>query len=335
MTLRKQALLVLATLAIIVPLAAGCSSQPAATATAAPAAAQSAGSALQGTITISGAWALYPMIQRWADEFHKLNPGVQFDVSAGGAGKGMADTLSGAVDIGMISRAITPEEEAKGAFWLPVTRDAVFAVVSAQNPALADILKKGVTRAAFAGLYISDTVKTWGQVVGSSDASQVHVYTRADSAGAADAWALYLGNKKQEDLKGIGVSGDPGIGDAVAKDPLGIGYNNLTYAFDIKTGKPAAGLVVVPIDANGNGVADPEEILDTMDKAVQAVTTGRYPAPPARDLNLVTKGQPTAVVRAFLQWILADGQQFVGEAGFVQLRSEQLQTALKKLGAQP
>ena len=63
----------------------------------------------QGTITISGAFALYPMMQRWAEEFHTIHPGVEFDISAGGAGKGMTDALSGAVDIGMISRDITAE----------------------------------------------------------------------------------------------------------------------------------------------------------------------------------------------------------------------------------
>ena len=64
----------------------------------------------------------------------------------------------------------------------------------------------------------------------------IHVYTRSDAAGAPETWAKYLG-KKQENLQGIGVYGDPGLLDAVVKDPLGIGYNNLNYAYDPKTGK--------------------------------------------------------------------------------------------------
>jgi len=27
-----------------------------------------------GTLTISGAWALYPMMVRWSEEFHALHP---------------------------------------------------------------------------------------------------------------------------------------------------------------------------------------------------------------------------------------------------------------------
>ena len=57
---------------------------------------------------------------------------------------------------------------------------------------------------------------TWGQVVGTDDASPVNVYTRADSSGAADQVARYLGGSSQADLKGTGVQGDPGVLDGTA-----------------------------------------------------------------------------------------------------------------------
>ncbi|MCE8429450.1 MAG: hypothetical protein J5U19_13805, partial [Candidatus Methanoperedens sp.] len=50
---------------------------------------------LEGTISLSGAFALYPMAVRWGEEFQKLHPKVKVDISAGGAGKGMTDTLGG------------------------------------------------------------------------------------------------------------------------------------------------------------------------------------------------------------------------------------------------
>jgi hypothetical protein len=68
----------------------------------------------------------------------------------------------------------------------------------------------------------------------------------------------------------------------VVKDYLGIGYNNLNYAYDMSSGKPVAGAAIVPIDNNENGVADPDEVLKTKKEAVQAVAEGRYPSPPAR-----------------------------------------------------
>jgi phosphate transport system substrate-binding protein len=286
---------------------------------------------LQGTITVSGAFALYPIMVRWGEEFQKLYPGVKFDISAGGAGKGMADALVGAADIGMVSREIYPEEVDKGAFWVSVTRDAVFVTVNQDNPVWSDVHQKGVTRETFSGIYISGQITTWGQVVGRPEVTDaIHVFTRSDAAGAPATWAEYLG-KMQEDLLGVGVYADPGILDAVIKDPLGIGYNNLNYAFDAETGQPVAGARVMPIDVNGNGQADPEELYDSKDQAIQAVASGNYPSPPARDLNLVTQGQPTGLVNAFLRWVLTDGQKYVDEVGYIPLTQEQLNAELNKL----
>ena len=54
-------------------------------ATPAPAGNAEAGEKLSGTISVSGAFALYPMMTVWAEEFSKVHPDVQFDVQGGGA----------------------------------------------------------------------------------------------------------------------------------------------------------------------------------------------------------------------------------------------------------
>jgi len=289
--------------------------------------------ALEGTIAISGAFALYPMMTLWGEEFQKIHPGVQFDISAGGAGKGMTDALSGAVDIGMVSRAVKPEEVDKGAYAIAVVKDAVFAVVNANNPVIADLLAIGVTKDTFRKIFITGEIKTWGEVVGKPEITdEIHVYTRSDSCGAADIWAQYMGGKGQADIaQGIGVNGDPGLLDAVQKDPLGVGFNNLSFAFDLTTGQIAPSAAIVPLDANANGVADPEEVIDGLAKATNAVASGSYPMPPARVENLVTNGKPTGLTQAFIEWILTDGQQFVGQAGYVQLSDDQLAESLAKV----
>jgi phosphate transport system substrate-binding protein len=290
------------------------------------------GDTLKGNITISGAFALYPMMTRWAEEFQKIHPNVHFDISGGGAGKGMTDTLSGAVDIGMVSRSIRPEEESQGAFYVGCAKDAVFPVINAVNPVLGDLMETGVTQETFRKIFITGEIKTWGEVVGKPDITEeIHLYTRSDSAGAAEMWAQYLGGKGQADLNGIGVNADPGLLDAVIKDPLGIGYNNLGYAFDLSTGKIAAGAALVPIDVNENGEADDEEIIATLTEATNAVATGKYPSPPGRVLYLVTKGKPVGLIKIFITWILTDGQKFIPEAGFVPLAQEQLNAALELL----
>jgi len=233
----------------------------------------------------------------------------------------------------MISRNIYPEETQKGAFYVSVTKDAVVATINKDNPVLRDILSKGITKQTFYNIYIAGNATKWSQVTGKPEATdEIHVYTRSDSCGAAETWANYLG-KRQEDLKGVGVYADPGVVEAVKKDRLGIGYNNIGYAYDQKTMQQADGITVVPIDINANGRIDSEEDF-YINKAniVKAIAQGIYPHPPARELYLVAKGQFTGKAKEFVKWILTDGQKYVDEIGYVQLPQEVIQAQLKKLG---
>jgi len=296
----------------------------------APTPAPTNGETLQGEITVSGAFALYPLMTRWAEEFQRLNPNVRFDIASGGAGKGMSDILADKVDIGMVSREIVSEEESQGAYPLAVAKDAVFPLVNAANPVVNELLSNGITQETLTKIFITGEITEWGEVTGRPDVTEeIHVYTRSDICGAAATWSLYLGGA-QSDLLGAGKFGDPGMVQAVQNDPLGIGYNNLIYAYGLGD-VPPEGTFILPLDLNTNGQADADEILDTREKAVNAVEMGRYPAPPSRTLYLVTNGKPEGVVQAFLEWVLTDGQDYVERSGYVQLSSELLGNSLQKI----
>jgi phosphate transport system substrate-binding protein len=285
-----------------------------------------------GTLTLSGAWALYPMAVKWGEEFSKLYPKVRVEVQAGGAGKGLADALAGIVDLGMVSREIHPAEVEKGAFAIAVVKDGVVPTISDRNPLLNQILSLGLKKDAFIAAWITETAKTWGDVLGTADKTALHVYTRSDACGAAESWAAFFG-KRQEDLKGIGVYGDPGLAEAVRRDPLSIGFNNINYAYDAGTKRPLAGIVILPIDLDGSGKIEPEENLyKDRDAITTAIAQGKYPSPPARDLYLVSKDRPQKpVLVEFLRWVLNEGQNFVAETGYIRLSPEKLADGWKKI----
>jgi phosphate transport system substrate-binding protein len=291
-------------------------------------------SVLRGSLSFSGAWALYPMVLKWAEEFRKLHPEVRIDVQAGGAGKGVADALTGVVDAGMVSRQIHQAESSRGALAVAVAKDAVVATLNPKNPYLARILEHGLKRKELAAIWLNDSPGSWEALFGGAKRTPIHVYTRSDACGAAETWAAYLGGR-QEDLCGIGVYGDPGLAEAVRRDVLAVGYNNINFAYDPKTKLPVAGLAVCPIDLDGNGLLDPgERVYATRDDLVRAVASDIYPSPPARELYLVLKGKPkTALLAAFLRWVLTDGQRFVADAGYQPLGPARLAAGLKALEA--
>jgi phosphate transport system substrate-binding protein len=336
--MRKQTLPVLSALIAAALVLSACGSAATAAPIQAPAATEVGATTaameepLSGTIAVSGAFALYPMMTVWAEEFTRIHPDVQFDVQGGGAGKGMTDTIAGAVDIGMISRSIKEEETAQGVFWVSVTKDAVFPIINAENPVATQILEKGITQETFNKIYITGEITTWAEVVGDpAITDEIHVFTRSDASGAAEQWSRFSGGEVQDDLKGVAVNGEPAILGEIIKDPLAIGYGNLNSIFDISSGSLVPGIIIPPIDIDNNGVADDVEVYTVKEDAFGAVANGTYPSPPARFENLATLGKPEGLELAFIKWILTDGQQYLESAGFVPLTAEQQAESLEKL----
>ena len=290
---------------------------------------------LNGYITLSGAFALYPLAIQWADEFHRIHPNVDIDISAGGAGKGITDVLADQVDIAMVSRELKPQEVEKGALAYAVAKDAVVPTINASNPFYKELMQVGLKQDVAQKIWNS-SIHSWGEVIGrhpinpKMESTKLNAYTRSDACGAAETWAAFLG-VKQEDLKGTGLFGDPGVAETLQKDIYGIGFNNIGYAYNDKTHKPTKGIAVLPIDVNGNGKIDDEErFYDTMDHLMKAISDGKYPSPPARNLYLVTAGKTkNPVVKEFLKYVITKGQKLTTPAGFVNINQLQEKQGLR------
>src|SRR5437868_7005779 len=97
------------------------------------------------SISFSGAYSLYPLTQLWASEYNKTHPDVRFDIQAGGAGKGLTDCISGAVDVGMFSRELSPTEKAQvWSLWL--CKDAVIPTMNSHNPFVNSLKIRGLKK---------------------------------------------------------------------------------------------------------------------------------------------------------------------------------------------
>lgn len=289
------------------------------------------GDTLSGDISFSGAFALYPMVVKWAEEFRKLHPNVRIDISGGGAGKGMTDALAGMVDLGMVSREVYDVEKEKGAVEIAVVIDAVVPTINSDNPVYAQLSQKGLTKDLAKALWNNEYVN-YGQIFGTTTKIPVRIYTRSDACGAAETWAKWFG-MRQEDLQGTAVYSDPGVARAIQKDRVGIGYNNIAYVYDLRTRKPYEGLAVLPLDVNENGQIDTEEqFYDTSTDLIAAIGAGKFPSPPARPLYLVSNGiPPKEVVKEFIRYALTEGQQYAVETGFIPLPQSTIEQELAKL----
>src|SRR6476619_2142683 len=131
------------------------------------------------SISFSGAFALYPLAQKWAEVYNKTHPDVRFDIQAGGAGKGLTDALSGAVDVGMFSREITDAEKSKGVWYIALCKDAVLPTINSKNPYIDIIRAKGLTKAELQSIFFDNRPSTWDSLfkINSAKPNKISVYT--------------------------------------------------------------------------------------------------------------------------------------------------------------
>lgn len=275
---------------------------------------------ISGSFRISGAFALYPLTQKWADEFMKIHPGVKIDVSTTGTGQGIADLKDKKIELAMISRPITPDEKVAGIWAIPVAKDGVAPIVNQKNPYLGRIIKQGLSPDEFLKVFTGDKPMTWAELLDTTGSEKAIAYSRADESGAADMFAAFF-FKKATDLKGSKVTGDYEMIKSIQQNPLGIGFCNFSFAFDIKSGERKENIQVIPFDLDYDNKIDRKEIpFKNIEEAHRSVWLGLYPEILCRELLIGSMGKPSdpAIVE-FLKFVLAEGQQDVKEMGLCTL----------------
>src|SRR5689334_15346979 len=244
----------------------------------------------------------------WAEKYQAEHPEVRISVTGGGSGTGIASLINKTVDIANASRQIKPEEvtEAKSNGVDPVehviARDAIAVIVNPENPVSQLTLKQ------ISDIY-SGKINNWTQV-GGEDRPIVRL-SRETNSGTHVYFletVIRLGNSKDKTLFSMDtllLPSSEGIIAEVRQNPNAIGYDGLGY---------------VPKDLKMITIAK-EEGGPYVLPSIATVNDKSYPI--ARDLYMYTNGEPTGIVKTYLDWILsAEAQQIVADLGFVPVASD-------------
>jgi len=239
----------------------------------------------------------------WAEEYQAEYPDIRISVTGGGSGTGIAALINNTVDIANASRQIKDEEiaeaQAKGVSPVEhiIARDAIAVIVNPENPV------RELTLQQISDIY-SGVITNWGEV-GGEDRPIVKL-SRETNSGTHVYFletVLRLGDKENKTLFSTDtllLPSSEGIIAEVRQNPNAIGYDGLGYVPDdlvmIAIAKKAGGAYVLP--------------------SIETVNDKSYPI--ARDLYMYTNGEPTGIVKEYLDWILsAEAQEIVAELGFV------------------
>ncbi|MEI6602256.1 MAG: phosphate ABC transporter substrate-binding protein PstS family protein [Clostridia bacterium] len=182
---------------------------------------------LSGSVSMSGATALYPLGKNIADKFKAKNPNLSFSVSAGGSGTGLNNVLAKTVDIGMSDIYANEKLTQSQADQLLDHKVAVVGVATIVHPAVRAMISN-VTKANLKKIF-SGAISNWSEVGGPNKA--IIIVNRPASSGTRAlyrTWAL----DGQTDINGdASLTSDDSnsVAKTVSITQGAIGYLALSY----------------------------------------------------------------------------------------------------------
>ena len=242
----------------------------------------------KGDISIAGGTAHIPVMKKAAKAVMTANPDIRISIAGGGSGVGVQKVGEGLVDIGNTGRKATEEEIAKyGLVLFPFAVDGVATVVNPANP-VAELTAAQIQK-IFAG-----EITNW-KGVGGNDAA-INLYTRDEASGTREVYWKKLLQKGTIAVSANVVASNGAMKTAIANDPDGIGYVSIGH-----------------LDATVKAPA-----LDGVTVDQENAKSGTYPV--VRKLYMNTKGEPTGIVKAFIDYVTGpDGVEFITGSGYIPL----------------
>ncbi len=240
-------------------------------------------------LVVTGSSTVAPLVNEIARRFELAHPEVRIDVQTGGSSRGITEVRHSIAAIGMVSRALKPDEGDLRAF--AIAQDGIGIIVHAGNPVA------GLGRQQIADIY-TGKITRWN-ALGGTDA-RITVVHKAEGRSTLELFLDYI-QRKNSEIKPHVIIGDNAQGiKAVTGNPQAIGYVSIGAAeFEVRRGSP---LRLLPLDGRA--------------ASVEAVRQGVFPL--SRPLNLVTLGEPHGLARQFIEFArspqvhdLVEAQYFV------------------------
>jgi phosphate transport system substrate-binding protein len=235
-------------------------------------------------LTLAGSTSVQPFGEKWAEAYQVQKPGLTIHVQGGGSTAGVQAAISGAAQIGMSSRALTPEEAEK-VTGIAVARDGIAIVVHPALP-VSDLILEQV-RAIYAG-----EIKSW-RTLGGRDAP-ITVITREEGSGTRAAFETLVMGGRRIAASALVQDSTGAVRQMVASDPAAVGYVSI-------------GLLDASIKAlRLQGVEATEANIDR----------GTYPL--VRPFLFVMPRAPEAIAQDFIAWIMGpEGRELTRSEGLL------------------
>jgi glycine cleavage system H lipoate-binding protein/ABC-type phosphate transport system substrate-binding protein len=222
----------------------------------------------------------------------------------------------------------------KDAGWnVLVGRDVIVPIVSSANPFINELRAGGINTVTMAAFLKNENSRNWSTISRNIKDQKAELFVPADAALQKRVSTFF--RVDESGLAGGTMKSSTDIINAVRKGPYAIGFCRFADLIDPSTKEIAAGICLLPIDRNGNGVIDfNESIYGNAGEFARGVWIGKYPKALVSNIYAVSAaGQDSKADLAFVKWILADGQKVLSANGYSDLLASERTAAIDGLNS--
>ena len=268
----------------------------------------------QNVVVVTGARFSYQLLEKWIEDYHRVNPQVQILIES----RGSADPLSYDILAEVYEHGDDIKESRE---YIKVARYAILPVANSRSLFAEVYSDKGLNAELIRQIFFHDIF---------SDRQKQKpveipftVYTRLQNAGVPKVFATHFG-LEQKDIMGTAIAGaDAHLLKALLRDSTGVTYLPVPLVYDENTRNPVEGLTVIPVDFNGNKkVSDEEKFYDNLDRVIEkleAEEPEKIKNIPVEYLHLsIDKQRASAEAIDFLKWVNENGQDDLHSFGYLQ-----------------
>ena len=253
------------------------------------------------SIVVAGSTSVQPYAELLAEEFERITPGVKVDVTGGGSAAGASSAHSGVADIGMLSRDLKTSGNESELTPILIAEDGLAVIVHPDNP-VADLTLEHIRK-----IYTAE-FKNWSDVGGLNDAKgkpvKINAITREDGSGMRTAFEelVMLDELTKEKHR---------INPRAVVSP-----SNGAIRYLVSDDKNAIGFISLGLVKSEGDEKDVKAIsLDGTPATVGNVKDGSYKL--SRPFLFVTMGEPTGLVKEFIDFVLGEGKKILDAEGLI------------------
>lgn len=279
------------------------------------------------TLRITSTPEISSMAKAWAEGYTNSNPSLAVKVIVATDSRQAEEFLTRGM-IGFVSSQNLKSPAVENGWHTIVGRDIIVPVMNISNPAKEDIMKHGITTANFISIINGKPVKLGSETAKSVPANYYYIKdSEMDGMISSFLGATNLSNSGTE------VDDANSLVAALEKDPAAFGFCKLAMVSDLTAQAMNGRLTLVPIDRNGNGIIDAtENIYADLNQFMRGVWIGKYPRSLSTGIYAAGVESPESEdAKAFLKWVITDGQKLLADNGYSDLLIAERQKAVDQM----